>query len=265
MALAVRDATPEDHALFVPFFLSFEMPDPIPDVPWWTKNCCHARFIEEDGKAVGYGLAYKLAESGYVMHCAVAADARNRGVGRKIMTTLGKILRDAGCTEWTLNVKVGNEPAIALYRRMGMHVDFTVAALRLQWSMVENVPAGDATAEPFDGGLDRSIEDLLGLEHGRISRPRELGRVVLRARRGGETTGVIGFDPAFPGAPLFRARSLADARALFEGIRPHKRDEHDSFRAIVEANEPLAEELVSVGAERLLSLLHMTGPIPLED
>jgi GNAT superfamily N-acetyltransferase len=265
MALSVRPATPEDHALFVPFFLSFEMPDPIPEQAWWDKFCQNACFLEEDGKALGYGLAYKLEDSGYVMHCAVDASARNRGVGRAVMKTLAKRLRALGCTRWTLNVKVGNEPAIALYRRLGMDVDFTVAVLRIPWSVAEGLPVGSSTGEAFDGSEDRHIEDVFGLEHGRVSRPRELGRVMRRARRGEETTGVIGFDPPFPGAPLFRARSMEDAAALFRSIRETAKPEHDYFRVVVEADEALAERLISAGATRIMSLLHMVGPLPEDD
>ncbi|MGZ5967942.1 MAG: GNAT family N-acetyltransferase, partial [Polyangiales bacterium] len=264
MALSVRPATPEDHALFVPFFLSFEMPDPIPDLAWWTKFCQHACFLEENGKALGYGLAYKLEESGYVMHCAVDASARNRGVGRAVMLTLAKRLRDLGCAQWTLNVKVGNEPAIALYQHLGMHVDFPVAALRIPWAAVDAMPKATRVAESFEGSEDRGIEDQFDLEHGRVSRPRELGRVIMRVRKGDRTTGVIGFDPSFPGAPLFRAQTFEDARALFDGIRPTAKPEHDYFRIIVEANEPLADRLVEAGATRVMSLLHMVGPIPRE-
>jgi GNAT superfamily N-acetyltransferase len=265
MALSVRPAKPEDHALFVPFFLSFEMPDPIPEQAWWDKFCQHACFVEEGGRALGYGLAYKLEESGYVMHCAVDASARNRGVGRAVMKTLAKTLRAEGCTRWSLNVKVGNEPAIALYRRLGMESDFTVAVLRIPWSVAEGLSPGSSVGEHYDGSEDRDLEVLFGLEHGRVSRPRELGRVMRRARRGGETTGVIGFDPAFPGAPLFRARSLEDAAALFRSIRETAKPEHDYFRVVVEADEALAERLISAGATRIMSLLHMVGALPADD
>jgi|HubBroStandDraft_2_1064218.scaffolds.fasta_scaffold252432_1 hypothetical protein len=48
MAFTVRAATPEDH------------------------------FLEENGKAVGYGLAYKVGDGGYVRHRAGAAVAPDR-------------------------------------------------------------------------------------------------------------------------------------------------------------------------------------------
>jgi len=124
-----RQATPEDHPLFVSFFLTFEMPDPTPDLAWWTRFCQNACFIEQDGAAVGYGLAYKLDAGGYVMHCATAESARRRGVGRAVMEALAERLRDEGCTRWSLNVKEENAAAIALYRRFGLEVAFKVAAL----------------------------------------------------------------------------------------------------------------------------------------
>jgi len=164
MTLVVRQAMPEDHALFVPFFLSFEMPDPVPDLEWWTRYSRNACFVEEDGRAVGYGLAYKLAESGYVMHCAVDASARNRGVGRAVMLALAGRLREQGCTLWGLNVKDDNAPALALYRRLGMEVAHGTAILSVPWSSVDAMPPGAGTVESFDRGEDRRVEDSLAIE-----------------------------------------------------------------------------------------------------
>jgi len=77
---------------------------------------------------------------------------------------------------------------------------------------------------------------------------------------GPQVVGVVAFDPGFPGAFLFRARSAAHARALFEGIRPRAR--HSYFRRAVEGDDELAEELIRGGASRTVSLLHMVGAIP---
>ncbi len=260
MTLAVRQATPEDFAAFVPFFLSFEMPDPVPELSWWRKYSKNACFLEEDGAAVGYGLAYRLDDVGYVMHCAVAPSARNRGVGGAVMAALAERLREAGCTRWMLNVKEENAPALALYRRLGLAVDHRVAALSMPWSCASAI-RGAGVAETFERDEDQQVEDCLRLDRGRISLQREFDdRILLRVREGADVVGVIGFAPRFPGAALFRARSIAYARTLFDGVRRHAT--HDYFRLIVEADDALAEALIGVGATRVMSLLHMTGPIP---
>jgi GNAT superfamily N-acetyltransferase len=264
MTLVVRAATPEDHALFARFFLSFDMPDPIPDLAWWTRFSKNACFLEEDGKAVGYGLAFKVGDDGYVMHCAVDSSARNRGVGGAVMSALGKRLRDEGCSRWNLNVKEGNAPALALYRRFGMEVEFAVSALSLPWRCVDALPSSLGVVESFESREDREVEDCLGLDRGRVSLQRDFeDRILLRVRDGAGVAGVIGFAPRFPGAALFRARSSGHARTLFDGVRSHAT--HDYFRLAVEADAALAEELIGVGATRLMSLVHMVGPIPRVD
>ncbi len=82
---------------------------------------------------------------------------------------------------------------------------------------------------------------------------------MLRAREGGTTLGVIAFDPAFPGASVFRARSAADARALLESVRSTARHEH--LRVMIENDEALARALTVVGAMPVSEMLRMSGPI----
>jgi GNAT superfamily N-acetyltransferase len=261
MALVLRPATPDDHALFARFFLAFDLPDPIPDLAWWTRQCRHACFAEEDGKAVGYGLACKMEGRAYVMHCAVEASARGRGVGRAVMEALAKRLLDEGCTEWTLNVMEGNEPAIALYRGLGMVVAHKAVSLSIPWSCVDAMPRGTGVAEAFEPAEDRAVEDRFGIDAGRISLQRTFeGRTLLRLRRGRDVVGVISFDPAFPGTPLLRAPSLGDACTLFDAVRAHAR--HDYFRLLIEADDALADSLMTAGATLVRSLLHMVGTIP---
>jgi GNAT superfamily N-acetyltransferase len=260
MTLTVRPATPEDHALFVTFFRSFNMQDQTPDLGSWTRDCENACFLEENGKVVGYGLAYKVGDGGYVRHCAVDSSARNRGVGRAVMETLARRLRDQGCTRWMLNVMEGNEPALALYRRLGLNFEFKVAALSVSWGSVDGLPPAVGIAEGFERDEDPEVEDRLRVDRGRVSLQRELNRILLRVRDGADVVGVIGFDPQFPGAHLFRARSAGHARTLFDAIRPDAL--HDYFRLAVEGDDTLAEELIRAGATRVMSLLHMGGAIP---
>jgi GNAT superfamily N-acetyltransferase len=264
VALRVRLATPDDYELLVRFFRYFAMPDPDPTREWWQRFHVNARFLEdESGRVVGYGLGYKLEETGYVMHVSVEPDARNRGVGRAVMDAMANKLRDDGCKRWTLNVREDNAPALALYRRVGMEVDFAVAAMRIEWSKVTALPESRSVVESFAEADDRALEDLFHFERGRLRRQRELGdRVLLRAREGDQVVGITGFDPAFPGAPLFRARDASVMRALLDGMRAHARPEFDYVRFVLEGDEELARATEQAGGERVMSLLHMAGPLP---
>lgn len=263
MTLQVRDATPDDHATFARFFFSFEMPDPLPDLEWWTRFCKDAFFVEEQGKPVGYGLGWRLADSGYVMHVAVDASARNRGVGRVVMRTLAERLKAAGCTKWYLSVKRDNAPAIALYQRVGMRIEHPVSVVEVPWSAVAQLPSSSYVVEPFDAADDAAMEDTFGITRGRISHSRTLpARVLLRARDGERVVGVVSFDPPFPGAPLFRANDESVARALLDGMRPHAKPEFDHVRVVTEGDEPLAARLEAMGGKQLMSLYRMAGQIP---
>lgn len=263
MAFTTRDARSEDHALFARFFAALEVPDPTPSPEWWARACKDALFLEEDGVAVAYALAYPLADAAYVMHVVVDEQTRGRGVGRALMHAIAARLRAQGSSRWGLFVKEHNAPAIALYERCGLRVDHRSEALSVPWSSVDALGAADPRIEPLETEHDARVEAALGLPRGRIARVRDGGERVLRFARDDEAVvGAIGFDPEFPGAPLFRARTTGVAAALLRAVRSHARPEHDELRLTVDADPGLVSALVDAGARRVLSLLHMEGAIP---
>jgi ribosomal protein S18 acetylase RimI-like enzyme len=75
--------------------------------------------LVEDGVDIAWGLA--VAERGYVglFDIVVAPQARARGLGRAIVTTLMGWGHGEGAHSAYLQVRVTNEPAIALYRSLG--------------------------------------------------------------------------------------------------------------------------------------------------
>ncbi len=80
---------------------------------------------ECDGEPAGFALFFQtfstfLARPGlYLEDLFVRQDARNRGLGRELLSELARIAveRDCGRLEWS--VLDWNEPAIAFYRRLG--------------------------------------------------------------------------------------------------------------------------------------------------
>jgi len=264
MPLRARPATADDYELLVRFHRYFELPDPDPARDWWERFHFHARFVEDEtGRAVGYGLAYRLDRVAYVLHVSVEPDARRRGVGRAVMECLAKKLRDDGTTRWALNVKEENAPAIALYRALGMEVAFVIEVLHIDASQWAALPAGSAIVEAFDANEDFDVEDTFHFDRGRIGRFREMpGRLSLRAREVDGIVGVAGFDPTFPGAPMFRARDAGVARSLLEQMSAHTKPEAGPLRIVLEDDADLARALVSAGGEREMKLLRMVGPIP---
>ena len=63
-----------------------------------------------------------IVKRGHVISIAVAPEHRRKGVGTALMIGGMNALRSRGCSEVYLEVRVGNEPAISLYRKLGFRV-----------------------------------------------------------------------------------------------------------------------------------------------
>lgn len=88
---------------------------------------------EKLGKIVGYIMCrteygfsttrkFGLARKGHIVSVAVLDADRRKGVGRAMVEEALKGMKQRGCTEAYLEVRVSNEPAITLYRNMGFVV-----------------------------------------------------------------------------------------------------------------------------------------------
>ena len=79
---------------------------------------------EQDGRLLAFGTACAPTEAvfggrGEVRWLHVAADARRTGLGRRLMSALAGRLDGWGYSGCALAVVVGNDPALAFYRRLG--------------------------------------------------------------------------------------------------------------------------------------------------
>lgn len=77
--------------------------------------------VDDDGAIVGYaGLLAPIGTGqGDVQTVTVAPGARRQGLGRLLMGKLLDEARRRGAEELFLEVRVGNEPALTLYRDLG--------------------------------------------------------------------------------------------------------------------------------------------------
>jgi ribosomal-protein-alanine N-acetyltransferase len=92
--------------------------------------CARYAVLMEDGVIVGFGGMWIIVGEAHVNNVAVHPDFRGRGYGRRIMKELMRMAWKAGeIAQMTLEVRVTNAPAIALYRSMG----FEVAGLRKRY------------------------------------------------------------------------------------------------------------------------------------
>ena len=85
-------------------------------------ECSHYFVAEEDGKVIGYGGMQIILDEGYVTNIAVSHEFRRRGVASAIIE---RMLWEP-LSFLSLEVRVSNAPAIALYHKFG----FTQCGLR---------------------------------------------------------------------------------------------------------------------------------------
>lgn len=74
---------------------------------------------ERDGVVTGYALATAVGDEAEIMVVGVHPDARRLGIGRVLLRGLLGALHAAGARSVFLEVRRGNEPAIALYQALG--------------------------------------------------------------------------------------------------------------------------------------------------
>ena len=74
---------------------------------------------ELEGCLVGHAALYVVADEGHVTSVAVAPDHQRMGIGRVLLAALCRDAERRGLVAMTLEVRVSNAAAIALYRGFG--------------------------------------------------------------------------------------------------------------------------------------------------
>ena len=74
---------------------------------------------EDEGVVVGYIGSQMVFPESDIMNVAVHPQHRRLGIGEILVETLIRHLVNLGCESLTLEVRVSNEPAIALYEKLG--------------------------------------------------------------------------------------------------------------------------------------------------
>ena len=81
---------------------------------------------EEEGQILGYCGYCGVTGEGQIYNVAVKKEARNQGIGRQMLKALLQSGRVAGIEDFTLEVRIGNQPDIHLYQSLG----FETAGIR---------------------------------------------------------------------------------------------------------------------------------------
>jgi len=84
-------------------------------------NNLFARYMimEYEGQIIGYGGMWIIIDEAHVTNIAVLADYRGLGLGEKLLTELQRTAAFLGATKMTLEVRVSNQVAQSLYRKLG--------------------------------------------------------------------------------------------------------------------------------------------------
>ena len=74
----------------------------------------------------GYAFWQMIVDECYILNFAIAAEMQGKGLGSFFLEKILKQANKIGAQRATLEVRIGNKPAIALYEKLG----FTVIAMR---------------------------------------------------------------------------------------------------------------------------------------
>jgi len=74
---------------------------------------------EEEDRLVGYLIVSRYVDAWHVMNVAVDPDRRSRGIATMLLERLFELTADDARRGYTLEVRVSNATAIALYERLG--------------------------------------------------------------------------------------------------------------------------------------------------
>jgi [ribosomal protein S18]-alanine N-acetyltransferase len=146
VAALERELFPEDPWSVEQFWAELAQ---LPETRWYA--------VHEDAEGIdGYAGLYAVPPEADVQTIAVAPRSQRQGLGRGLLDELVAEARRRGCTQLFLEVREGNETALALYRAAGFErlarrsgyygpgVDALVLRLRLAEDDI------DAAAEPTE-------------------------------------------------------------------------------------------------------------------
>ena len=84
-----------------------------------TNRLAHYLIVRAGKETVAYGGLWLMVDEAHVTTFAVLPLYRRQGVGGRLMVELMRLARDLGARVVTLEVRLSNQPARALYHRFG--------------------------------------------------------------------------------------------------------------------------------------------------
>ncbi len=87
-----------------------------------ANRLAHYVVARSEGRVVGFAGIWLMVDEAHITTFGVHPDHRRRGVGRRLLLRLAERAIELGTARMTLEVRVSNEPAQALYRNFGFRV-----------------------------------------------------------------------------------------------------------------------------------------------
>ena len=125
MSVIVRKAVrTDDKGIFEVEQDSFSIPWSLPAVQWELESERALYYVleQEDGTIVGYAGLWQVLDEGQITNIALRKEFRHQGYGELLVRVLMEAAWEAGCTEIFLEVRISNQGAIYLYRKLGYEV-----------------------------------------------------------------------------------------------------------------------------------------------
>lgn len=77
----------------------------------------------EGGRVLGYAGMWHVVTEGHITNVGVLEEVRGRGIGSMLMEKMMETAREKKMTGMTLEVRMGNAPAQALYHKFGFRAE----------------------------------------------------------------------------------------------------------------------------------------------
>ena len=125
MSVIVRKAVrTDDKGIYEVEQDSFSIPWSLPAVQreLESERALYYVLEREDGTIVGYAGLWQVLDEGQITNIALRKEFRHQGYGELLVRVLMEAAWEAGCTEIFLEVRISNQVAIHLYRKLGYEV-----------------------------------------------------------------------------------------------------------------------------------------------
>jgi ribosomal-protein-alanine N-acetyltransferase len=259
----IREGTADDYEDYVRLVPELGVDDPIATREHFASELVARTLIAvEEGRVVGYATFEILAEAGYVRNLVSDPGQRRRGVGLALMEEMGRRFGAVGAREWRLNVFPKNVPAVALYERCGMRIEYRTFILRVGAEVELEAAPLELAIAPVEAIDDAVVEERFGLLRGQLASARSRpSRRVMQLQRKGALAGVAVFSTSIPGAFPFRTVEPAIGPAFVSLLRPLAPEGARFVQLGVEADAALRDVLLARGARLHYEIAHMRGAL----